>query len=187
MEQSNLLQETTTPVQALISANDEDVLKTLNYLLSDNERKDAKIKKLISDSKKKEGRQNSTDKRLFTKVFQEPLLALVQSGKLTFTDYGFILGCTALLSKTGNALINPETETIIRTISELAKALKKSPRTIEARIKSLDESRMGILIRTRDGFFMDIEQKYFTRQAPKAIPLTEEEKWEVEQIYEEMM
>ena len=187
MKQSDLLQETTTTLQALISANDEDGRKILNFLLSDIDRKDAKIKKMISDSKKKERGQNATDKRLFTKVFQESLLALVQSGKLSFADYGFMLGCTALLSKTGNALINPETETIIRTISELAKALKKSPRTIEARIKSLDESRIGILTRTRDGFFLEIEQKYFTRQAPKSIPLTEEEQWEVEQIYEEMM
>lgn len=130
---------------------------------------------MISDLKEKRTWTNVvTDKRLFTKVFQESLLALVQSGKLSFADYGFMLGCTALLSKTGNALINPETETIIRTISELAKALKK-PRTIEARIKSLDESRIGILTRTCDGFFLDIEQKYFTRQAPKSISLTEEE------------
>lgn len=45
MKQKDLLQETTTTLQALISANDEDGRKTLNFLLSDIDRKDAKIKK----------------------------------------------------------------------------------------------------------------------------------------------
>ena len=47
MKQSDLLQETTTTLQALISANDEDGRKILNFLLSDIDRKDAKIKKMI--------------------------------------------------------------------------------------------------------------------------------------------
>ena len=58
-------------------------------------------------------------------------------------------------------------------------SIKEIKRIVEE-IKSLDESRIGILTRTRDGFFLDIEQKYFTRQAPKSISLTEEEQREVE-------
>ena len=162
-------------------------MKTIDYLRRDNERKDEKIKKMISDSKKKERGQNATDKRLFTKAFHEPLLKLVRSNKLTFADLGFILSCVPLLSKTGNALIDTKTETVIKTVKKLAENLNQSPRTLEARIKSLEESKTDIFIRKPEGYFLDIEKIYFTRQAPKPPPLTEEEKEYVELIYEKLM
>lgn len=187
MVQNNPSEEIPAPLKAIISVNDGNILKTLDYLLCDNERKDEKIKKMISETKKKERQQHTIDKRLFTKVFHESLLSLVKSNKLSFADLGFILSCIPLLSKTGNALIDVETETVIKTVKKLAKNLNQSPRTTEARIKSLEKSGTDLFKRTSEGYFLDTRKIYFTRQAPKPIPLTEEEKYEVEQIYQDIM
>ena len=177
----------TAEAEIIAKVTNGDLLQAVNYLVADNSKKDNEIKKLIAMSKIKERKKNGTDKRLFTKVFHASLMELVRSGKLSFADRGFILSCIPFLSKIGNALIDAKTETVIKTIKVLAKNLNQSPRTIEARIKSLEDSGTGILARTPEGYFLDIEQIYFTRQAPKPIPLTKEEQEEVEEIYQEMM
>lgn len=104
----------------------------------------------------------------------------IKSMELTFSDIGFMVACSLLLSKENNVLKDVKGATITSQY-QLAKALGRTVRGIQPRIEKLEQ--YGLLKKTRDGYVLDENQTYFSRMAAKLPPLTEEEKLEIEDEY----
>lgn len=108
----------------------------------------------------------------------------VKSIELTFSDIGFMVACSLLLSKEDNVLKDVKGATITSQY-QLAKALGRTVRGIQPRIEKLEQ--YGLLKKTRDGYVLDENRIYFSRMASKLPPLTEEDKLEIEAEYADLI